>query len=247
MTKIKENSTCLTTEEKKNSINEEQLYDEFKYFLDAVEARYASCAPKDDLNGLPIVFNTLECKDIFWTIAEEVDYSSIYQHINLYKVGDTLQSENPNINITLKAKVMGCDASSNFDNDGIIMSEKQIMKDSKYVAEYGMNRFAQYLGKEITGDFPVICVEKGDMKPSGDYIEIISMSGLQIDLYNDYIGGEVRLAYLYKDGKKTPLTQFSVSASFKEAIASAKLSSETSTRSSYFGPKQVMMKNFKIY
>lgn len=73
------------------------------------------------------------------------------------------------------------------------------------------------------------------------------MSGLQVDLYNDYIGGEVRLAYLTENGKTTPVTGISISGSLSEVLGSFEFSSERVTRATYYGPKYAKADKLTIY
>ena len=79
------------------------------------------------------------------------------------------------------------------------------------------------------------------------YLEVLSMSGLQVDLFNDYIGGEVRLAY-YCDGETiTPVTGISITGSLKQVLSSIRLSSETAVADDYSGPAKAILKEMKIF
>ena len=73
------------------------------------------------------------------------------------------------------------------------------------------------------------------------------MSGLQVDFYNDYIGGEVRLAY-YHDGEKTvPVTGISISGKLFEVLDHIRLSKDVTVRNAYQGPKKAVLEPMKIY
>ena len=73
------------------------------------------------------------------------------------------------------------------------------------------------------------------------------MSGLQVDFYADYIGGEIRLAY-WHDGKKiVPVTGISFSGSAAEALNSIRLSNEITTQDRYTGPRKAILEGMKIY
>ena len=72
------------------------------------------------------------------------------------------------------------------------------------------------------------------------------MSGLQFDQYSDYIGGEVRLAYIHEGGNITPITGISVSASFSDVLNKVKFSKEMAKTSAYNGPKYALFEGFKI-
>ena len=73
------------------------------------------------------------------------------------------------------------------------------------------------------------------------------MSGLQVDFYSDYIGGEVRLAY-YWDGKKSiPLTGISLSGKLSEVLAEIRLASDIAISDDYCGPEKALIGNMKIF
>ena len=73
------------------------------------------------------------------------------------------------------------------------------------------------------------------------------MSGLQVDFYNDYIGGEVRLAY-YHDGSKTiPVTGISISGKLSEVLNHIRLSAETAVHNGYSGPRKALLSQMQIF
>ena len=80
----------------------------------------------------------------------------------------------------------------------------------------------------------------------GRYIEIISLSGIQLDAHADYIGGEVRLGVLHDKGKTLPLNGFSFSGSFKAALNNLVLSKDTVKINGYQGPKYLRIKDVEV-
>ena len=73
------------------------------------------------------------------------------------------------------------------------------------------------------------------------------MSGLQVDFYNDYIGGEIRLAY-YCDGEKiTPVTGISITGSLKQVLASIRLAQSSAVHDGYCGPEKAILQGMKIF
>ena len=63
------------------------------------------------------------------------------------------------------------------------------------------------------------------------------MSGIQVDLLSDYIGGEVRLGYYYDGEKVTPVTGISISGSLSLVLKNMYLSKEMDQKDQYYGPK----------
>jgi predicted Zn-dependent protease len=72
------------------------------------------------------------------------------------------------------------------------------------------------------------------------------MSGLQLDIYNDYIGGEVRLAYYFDGEREIPVTSVSISGKLSEALSSIRLSDTETLYESYSGPKGALLYTIDI-
>ncbi|MGM9969062.1 MAG: metallopeptidase TldD-related protein [Anaeroplasma sp.] len=232
-----------------NELNEEEIVREIDEKMREVKARYEAKKPTDALN-CNVVLNANELSSLFSEYTNELNYASIYNKQNLHKISDLIQ-KNPNndkINIFMRKKVIGSPNSREFDNDGVTLIDKKVIEDGKVVSYYGNNRYAQYLNMEVTGNLPCIEVLPGNTsyKNFGDYFECISMSGLQVDLFNDYIGGEVRLGYYHNNGKIVPITGVSISGKLSEVIEDVILSSEVKTSNRYYGPEKALFKGFKI-
>ncbi len=72
------------------------------------------------------------------------------------------------------------------------------------------------------------------------------MSGLQLDLYNDYIGGEIRLAYYFDGEKTTPITGITMSAKLSEVLSSLRLSEKTDVSGAYEGPVKALLRGVSV-
>ncbi len=191
-----------------------------------------------------VILNAPELGSLMDEITGELNYGRVYAHANAYEKGAALQGDDSadKLTVTLSGKVEGGTANALFDADGVTLVDTTVIADGRVVSYYGGNRFAQYLGEKVTGNLPCTELAAGSMSvaemEAQPYFECVSMSGLQVDIYNDYIGGEVRLAY-YFDGKtKRALTGISISGKLSEALGSVRLSRELTTYNSYRGPKK---------
>ena len=194
-----------------------------------------------------VVLNMQEAGELFSELAGDLNYASVYSHLNLHKLGEDLQhGDGDKITITMKGEMKGSDYSAAFDSDGFELADKTIVENGKVTGYYGMNRFAAYLGEKPTGNLRCVGVNAGtlsdDELEKTTYLECISLSGLQLDLYNDYIGGEIRLAYLHKDGKTIPVTGISMSGRLSNVLSSIRLSDKVKVRRNYGGPYKVLLK-----
>ena len=235
-----------------NNLDTEELTREIAGKMAEVEARYEAVKPDFALD-CNVILGKLELSELFSNIARNLNYTSVYTHTNLFKKGDMVQKapEEDRIGMVMAGEVTGSVKSSRFDSDGLSLDSIRILDAGKVVNYYGSNRFGQYLGEQPTGTLPCLCVDAGtadaDAFRQGASLEVVSMSGLQVDFYNDYIGGEVRLAY-YHDGSKTiPVTGISISGKLSEVLNHIRLSAETAVHNGYSGPRKALLSHMKIF
>lgn len=217
------------------------------------EVRDRYFAKKPDFKiECPVLFRADELAYLFADLTGELNYSAVFSQSNAYKKGDALQSgeDCDRITVTMKDKIRGSRYSSAFDGDGITLQSTEVIKDGRVASYYGANRFAQYLKEAITGNLICKQVEPGSLTEealaSAPYFECVSMSGLQLDIYNDYIGGEVRLAYYCNGEKKIPLTGISISGKLSEALNTIRLSETTVTHGAYLGPDKALVRGLSV-
>ena len=216
-----------------------------------VRDRGVAQQPKEKLS-CRVVLDAKELSHLFSDIVGELDYASVYSHMNSFSVGDSIQKERRGdaISVTMRGAIEGSSASALFDVDGTLMKDTEVIRNGEIVANYGSHRFAQYLGKEPTGQLGCAEVEVGtltdDELASAPYFRCVSMSGIQLDILSDYIGGEVRLAY-YVDGDKViPMTGISISGKLSEALNSVRFSNVKECAGRYLGPKLASFEGIEI-
>ena len=216
-----------------------------------VKARYEAAAPAAPLAGA-VVLGAQELSKLFWEIAENADYATVYGQSGLFKKGDAIQKAPAGdvIGITMAGEAPGSPRSAKFDPDGLALVGARIVDGGKLMGYYGSNRYGQYLGETPTGVLNCICVDAGTADAAAlaaPYLEVLSMSGLQVDFYSDYIGGEVRLA-LWHDGAETrPVTGISIAGKLSEVLEGIRLSSALVTEGSYYGPEKALLRGMKIF
>ena len=235
-----------------SAYSEEALLKEISGKMQDVKARYQAVKPDFPLD-CPVVLHKLELNDLFSAIAGDLNYATVYSHSNLFKKGDRIQKapQGDTITLTMKGSVQGSVASACFDGDGLSLGEKALVKDGQVEAYYGSNRFGQYLDEVPTGSLPCLTVAPGsaDLQDlaAAPWLEVISMSGLQVDFFNNYIGGEIRLAYYHKDGQALPVTGISISGKLDTVLDHIRLSGTTGIFDGYIGPDSAVLDHLKIF
>ena len=233
-----------------SSFDAEAVKQEIAEKLREVKARASAVKPDFPLD-CKVVLNKEELASLFGTLSRELNYATVYAHAGLYHKGDNIQ-EAPTgdaITITMAGSVPGNIRSACFDSDGMRLQDMTIVENGKAVAYYGDNRFGQYLEEAPTGNLRCLCVTPGTAgELCGEpYLEVLSMSGLQVDTFTDYIGGEIRLAYYFDGEKITPVTGISITGSLKQVLSAIRLSSDTAVHNGYSGPAKAILQDMKIF
>ena len=220
--------------------------------LQEVKARASAVKPDFDLN-CKVIMNTQELGELFGTIAQELNFATVYAHAGVFHKGDAIQKDPTGdaITITMAGSLPGNIRSAHFDSDGMTLKDTVIVEEGKAIAYYGANRFGQYLQEVPTGNLRCIQVAPGSAcekcLTAAPYLEVLSMSGLQVDTFTDYIGGEIRLAY-YCDGEKTiPVTGISITGSLSQVLSSIRLGCEIAEQDGYTGPAKAILQDVKIF
>ncbi len=234
------------------NFNKEAVMREIAARVQDVSARAKAKKPERTLD-CPVILNPYDIREMFEEIVADADYSRVYLHSNLMSVGDKWQT-NPvgdKLTVTMRGAIDGSPASALFDRDGTTLKDVVIIKDGVLTANFGSNRFAQYLGKDATGALGCINVEAGNT-PCGQlmkepHLECVYLSGLQVDLYNDYIGGEIRLAYYFDGEKRIPVTGIAMSGKLSEVLNTLTLSKETVVSGAYKGPEKIKLGKLTIF
>lgn len=215
-----------------------------------VEQRRRAVKPATPLVA-DVLLRDKEISELAAALAGDLNYAGVYAQSNLHSKGDVLQNGNGDrIDLTMVGKIRGSGSSAFFDEDGTALTDTQLIIGGKVAAYYGSHRFASYLGEPETGNLGCMSLGVGTLTEEElmglPYIECVSLSGLQVDLYNDYIGGEIRLAYRHDGQKVEPLTGITMSAKLSDVLNSLRLSTASTVSERYAGPTGLLMRGIKI-
>ncbi len=216
-----------------------------------VRDRLLAKAPENKLS-CRVVLPASELSQLIDGLVSNLNFASVYNHTNAFSRGDEIQKSpiGDLLNVTMKGRMMNSVSSAAFDSDGVTTIDASVIKDGRAESYYGPVRYASYLGETATGNLRCISAECGSLTDevlcSAPYFRCASMSGLQLDVYNDYIGGEVRLAYYFDGEREIPITGVSISGKLSDALSSMLLSAEETTYEDYKGPKFAVFNNIEI-
>ena len=216
------------------------------------EVRDRKIAQKLEPCTVNVVLPAKEVSHLLGEIVDSLNFATVYSHANVYKKGDNIQKERTGdiIDVTMRHEIKGSRFSAIFDGDGVTLKDKKVIENGEVKSYYGSHKFGSYLGEEITGDIRCVNLEKGTLTEEEiakePYVECVSLSGLQLDLYNDYVGGEIRLAYYFDGEKKIPVTGISMSGKLSEVLNSIRLAEKITVKDNYQGPEKALLKNMSV-
>ena len=232
-----------------NELNKDEIKNIISSKMKEVEYRFKAKKPDSPIK-MKVCLRAEELNNIMDELAYEASASSIYQKLNVYKIGDKIQKGNnyDPLYVDKVASIKGSAYSREFDEDGVDLIDTPVIVNGKYKNIFGSNRFSKYLGITPTGDLPCTLVKSGslDINDVNEYFEVVSMSGLQLELYSDYVGGEVRLGLIHRGKEIIPVTGISISAKLSEILSNMRLSKDIVTKEDYRGPNLALFDGFEI-
>lgn len=238
---------CFDPKEIESKVKESLL-------LAKARAKAKTLRPKKLPEGISIIIQDEEVEQVFADFAYDLNYAAKYQQRNHYEIGNSVQGDEisgSKLSLKMVPTYPNAINSAPVDDDGVVLHEVSLIEDGIAKNRWGSYRFGYYLGVDHpTGVIPVIEVKEGsksfeEMK-KGPYIRCVRFSGMQLDSYYGFIGGEVRLGFYFDGKKEIPVTGFSISGDFHALKGKMEYSSETVTRPNYHGPKYIEIKGMQI-
>lgn len=208
----------------------------------------------NNLGSMKVLLSEEYAKEYFFHFANKVSTDSLYENLSCYNIGSHFQNKNTKadkISIRLEPVLKNSTKGMPFDDDGIVLRRLGIIEKGMVKNVWGSNAKSQYLSKPVNGRFSNIVVNSGTLKKidleDETYLEVISLSGFEIDLLTGDFGSEIRLAYLYQKNKERSIvTGGSISGNIYESINNVRFFNETKQINNYIGPTKVLIDNIKV-
>ena len=195
-----------------------------------------------------VIIKDEDLRNFFDNLIEDYSYQAVYSQTTDKVLGDAIQKDVNGELLTIS--LIPSSKADAFDSDGVLLLPIKVVDKGILVNYYGANKYANYLNIKPSGLLNTLSVQKGkssfEAMTKKPYLEIIALSGIQIDMYSGYIGGEVRLA-IYFDGRMHhPVSGFSFSGNIEKSLSSLVLSKEMIHIQGYQGPKYMKLKDMEI-
>lgn len=181
-----------------------------------------------DLSGVDIILTGK-------TVGELLDFYLERGKSDLIKPGYSPYKEGYNAQNNAKGELLKLDFSSTvpFSQTGKRLGSKPFIKDGKVMNIHGSDRTMYYLTGEPLGEYDGFVCDNGSVDNeelySGNYLLVKYFSDFQMDSLSGSFGGEIRLAFLVRDGKTTVITGGSINENIIEAQKNMLFSKEKYT------------------
>ena len=168
-------------------------------------------------------------------------------------LGENIQEEKEadKITIRLEPTLKNSTYGASFDNEGIGLKRLHIIDKGVVKNMWGSNAKSQYINKPVNGTYSNFVVNAGTLTQQEleeeNYLEIITLSGFDIDTLTGDFGSEIRLAYLHQRNKETQIvTGGSISGNVYSSLNTVRFNNETKQMNNYIGPINVLIDNVSI-
>lgn len=211
------------------------------------------CKNVVSINNVPVIINENDVKEFFEYYIQKCSADYIYKDYSNYKINDFVQKTSEKgdlINLNLISDMKNSTFSNNFDEDGVLFEDKNIINEGKLINIWGDSRYSYYLGIEPTGFAYNFEVKGGkynniDLRKS-NYIEIMEFSDFQVDYITGDFGGEIRLARYFDGSSILAFSGGSISGNVKENESTFNFSKEVNQLNNFIGPKSLKLFNVNI-
>ena len=210
----------------------------------------AEATPK--LDTCDVLFSTEDAVRIYEYFYEKTSADMIFRQLSDWTRGTEIAPNMVGDRITMKAvsSLENSSADYSIDEEGAAICDRTLIRSGVVENLWGHRQFCQYLGMEDSSIVRNIMVEGGthseeDLRKE-DCLEVVEFSDFQVDPVSGDIAGEIRLAYLYRNGTVSIVSGGSVTGQMADVIPTMEFSAEIEQYDNFVIPKVTRLKNLKI-
>ncbi len=194
--------------------------------------------------------------DLFSPFIYHSSAQTVYRSLSRLRIGEPIASASSSANataLTLSSSRMlpFGDETLAFDSEGIPARDTEIIRDGILQRYWATQRYAQYLGVPVTGNFGNIVMAPGQqpydaLRSEDPTYEIVAFSWMNPDSQTGNFVSEIKLGYLYSHGNKIPIKGGSLSGNVFSAFGNFTASSETQFTGNFSGPLALRFEDLTI-
>jgi len=200
----------------------------------------------------PVIFTEEALGTFFNYYESQVSGSTLYNHMNKFKVGDMLVKEatGDKLNLSYQPNLPGGTGTNKYDGFGTLLETFTVVEDNCFKTVAANKKYADYLKCPVTGSQSNLVVKPG----KNSYQELLEEGCFVLSRFSTFspsgvtgaFSGEIRNGLFYQNGKFTPVKGGSVTGMMDEACKAVWFSTETVQTGNYFGPRYIKMANLDI-
>ena len=184
--------------------------------------------PTPALGKTDLILSTDAACAVYEYFIYHLSAALVYRGVSYWKTGDMVAPAE----MTLHTAAFLPNSSENgmYDSEGARIRDLTLIDGGRAASYWGSRQFSQYLGLEDSFIANNFIVSGGNTSAEelhhGDWLEVVEFSDFQVDDVTGDIAGEIRLAYLHRDGKTVPVSGGSVSGNMNELVKRMQFSME---------------------
>jgi len=233
------------------SLNKESLFNQFNaLFMEAKDRAVALPTPK--LEKADLILSNDNVESLLGVYEASTNVASLYNHSSNFTMGQILQENcvGDKIEMKMLSSLEGSIYTSPIDELGVILKSSKVIENGVFTKAWGDARHSFYMNLEPTGNLKNVQFKGGKKTiaelEKEDAIEILDFSSFIVDSSTGDFSGEIRLGYVLKNGKKTPISGGSISGNLLALHHELYLSKETQRSNRYEGPVKLRLNGVSV-
>ena len=226
------------------SLETEELTRLARQALSRVSDR-AIATPTLESGTYDVILSDEHVRTVLSYYVERADAQMIHPGYSTFKVGESVQPEGEGERLSLTLRAV-----APYSAEGIEMIDRPLVRNGSLETVHGSLPLCRYLGVTPTGAYRSFSSENGSVPFSemlkGTALWVVAFSDFQMDEFSGHFAGEIRLAYLIRDGKMTPVTGGSINGSILDLGGRLAFSTERYESLSYSGPRAVRIPDVPV-
>lgn len=226
------------------SLEEQELTRKAREALSRVSDR-AVATPTLASGSYDVILSDEHVGTVLSYYVDRANAHMLHPGYSSFRIGESVQpsGEGERLSLTLRAVAP-------YSAEGIEMIDRPLVRDGKLETVHGSLPLCRYLGVTPTGSYRSFSSENGTV-PFSEMIAspslwVVAFSDFQMDEFSGHFAGEIRLAYLIRDGKMTPVTGGSINGSILDLGGRLLFSKERYESLSYSGPRAVRIPDVPV-
>ena len=233
------------------SLNKESLFNQFNaLFMEAKDRAVALPTPK--LEKADLILSNDNVESLLGVYEASTNVASLYNHSSNFTMGQILQENcvGDKIEMKMLSSLEGSIYTSPIDELGVILKSSKVIENGVFTKAWGDARHSFYMNLEPTGNLKNVQFKGGKKTiaelEKEDAIEVLDFSSFIVDSSTGDFSGEIRLGYVLKAGKKTPISGGSISGNLLALHHELYLSKETQRSNRYEGPVKLRLNGVSV-